>query len=437
MTASQSMIDEIPVEGTHSCLQFFDPAQLLVNYSRGYDEEVFTSTSPDGPILEFELSGAKSQMSGSVIDPRSLELQLTIEMIDTNSTENTTDKSAYVNNIMHSLFSNCELFLNGVQVSNANNLYPHKVQVETEVSHPTSCKEGILVCQGYQYESDPSDITDGESFKKRRKTANSGLIHLYGRLAIDFLSTPLYILPDVEMRIRLTRASSAFVTLATDATAGSTHTIKIKQASLHVHKLELKTETFQSIERGLSKRPARYPFNEVILKSFVVSTGSTQFHKDDLFNREPISRILFAMNDEASFTGKSTSNPFHYQKFNLQRISFEREGASVGGTPLLVTNDTRSYHNTLKSLGVEHFGNGITPDEFENHYIHVFLVTADSRPSDNTLRPELTGGRLGVNLDFKTPLTAPIRIFFYGERQSNVYISGKREVLKNSKFYYG
>ena len=35
--------------------------------------------------MEFEFSGPKSQMSGSVIDPRSIELSITIELIHTNA----------------------------------------------------------------------------------------------------------------------------------------------------------------------------------------------------------------------------------------------------------------------------------------------------------------------------------------------------------------
>ena len=442
MTASRTMMDEVPLEATHSCLEFFDPAQILVNYSRGYDEEIFTQTSPDGPNIEFYCSGARGQMSGSVIDPRNINLQLTLECVTnkpSTSSEDEESEMCFVNNILHSLFSNCELFLQGVQVSTANNLYPHKALIETETSHPPECKNGLLVCQGYEYEVDPSAIETGDTFKKRRTAlkTNGGVVQLYGRLAIDFLGTDKFLLPDVEMRLRLTRAPNEFVSLLADSAANA-FKVKIKHASLHVHKLELKADTFLSLEKALVRRPARYPYTEVITKSFVVPTGSTQFRKDDIFNREPMSRLLFAMNNEADFTGSSTTNPFHYQKFGLHRITLEREGAVVGGTPLTVsTTDVRSYSNTISALGVEHFGNGITLDDFQDHYIHVFRLTADIRTNDDTLRPELTGGRLSAVLEFSKPLDNPIRVFFYGERKSNIFISTSREVLKNSKFYYG
>ena len=183
MTASRTMIDEVPLEATHSCLEFFDPAQILVNYSRGYDEKVFTQIPPDSPYLEFVFSGAKGQTSGSVIDPRNILLELSFKL-KKRTGASTTAKVCYVNNIMHSLFSNCELFLNGVQVSSANNLYPHKALIETETSHPPSCKSA-LECQGYEFEEDPEDIDEGIAFKKRRtKIASNEKNNVYGPLPL-------------------------------------------------------------------------------------------------------------------------------------------------------------------------------------------------------------------------------------------------------------
>ena len=54
-------------------------------------------------------------------------------------------------------------------------------------------------------------------------------------------------------------------------------------------------------------------------------------------------------------------------------------------------NLVRSYYNTLKALGFEHGGNGITLDNFNNHFCLVFKLTADYHIEDNTIRPELTG----------------------------------------------
>ena len=51
-------------------------------------------------------------------------------------------KPVSVNNLMHILFQNVEVSLNGTPVSSENNLYPYKALVEAELSHNASGKEG-------------------------------------------------------------------------------------------------------------------------------------------------------------------------------------------------------------------------------------------------------------------------------------------------------
>ena len=437
-------IDTMPLDAVHSGLQLFEPSQMLVNFSRSQDSEIFTQTAADGPYLEFEFAGSRNEATGNVIDPRSIALDLTIEMVQTSFNEKASSSDdddldpCFANNILHSLFSNVRLSLQGVEVSTANNLYPHKAYIETELSHPPECKKGLLFCQGYEYEEDPSDIVGGVAFVNRRLAVGTTR-NLYGKLAVDFLGTDKYILPGVEMRLNLTRASNDFVSLAQSG-ATNTYAIKIKRASVHVRKLELRNATYLSIEKALLSRAACYSYTEVIEKSFAIGSGLTEFRQEAVFGKLPIVRLVVAVSTEVAFTGKSTENPFHYQKFNLNTITVQREGQAVGGTPLRVqTSDVRAYYNTLQALDIDHFGNGIPYDEFKDHYVHVFRLDADaSTPTvDKIIKPELTGGELSVTLNFGTPLKKPLRVFMYGEKISNIYISSNREVLKNATFLHG
>ena len=156
--------------------------------------------------------------------------------------------------------------------------------------------------------------------------------------------------------------------------------------------------------------------------------------EEDIFNAAPIRRLVIAMNEIPQMTGTLASNPYHYQKFDLNRVLLYREGQSVGSTPLVLENNTRAYFNTIKALHAEHSGNGIKLKHFANHFILVFVLTADLEARDDTTRPELTGGRLRLHLEFKNPLANPIQVLLLGERKSVVYIDKNRKVLKNTLF---
>ena len=53
----------------------------------------------------------------------------------------------HFNNLLHSFFSNCELYLNNQQVYNSNGLYGHKTLISNEFNASTMGNEGILACQ--------------------------------------------------------------------------------------------------------------------------------------------------------------------------------------------------------------------------------------------------------------------------------------------------
>ena len=53
---------------------------------------------------------------------------------------------SHVNNVLHSLFSNCEVYLNNQQVYNSNGLYGHKALISNEFIASSRNNEGILAC---------------------------------------------------------------------------------------------------------------------------------------------------------------------------------------------------------------------------------------------------------------------------------------------------
>ena len=440
-----------PIPATHSSLDYFQPSNILVDLQRGIPEEVFTITSPDGPVLEFEFQGPKTEIGGSVLDLRNTFLKLEVQMKFVGQTKGDPNEKvvpSFANNLMHSLFHNLEVLVNGVTVSTSNNLYPYKALLEAELSHNKGCKDGWLRCQGYEYEMEPGDL-DGASFTGRSKLASSltgagdikGRWHYYGRLSDTFLcETDNFLLPGVTVRIRLYRSPEQFVLIHGPGAEDSmgNFTLQITNATLHVQKIELKNETFLSIEKALLQKPAAFDFREVVPKSFLISDGVTLYFKDDLFNRAPISRLVLAMVSETSFSGSLDSNPFNFQQFDLETVRLYREGSLVGATPLNMNDNlVRAYYTTLKAIGFEHGGNGISLHDFRNHFCLCFQLTADLRIKDNTIRPELTGARLSIELKFKSSTRAPIRLILLGERRSIVLIDRNREVIKNSSVYNG
>ena len=442
-----------PNSVTHSALDFFTTSRILIDFQRSYHEQVYPHTNADAPVLEFEFQGPKTEISGTVIDLKNLFLKVELKLVHKSgvvkkdgTAEAQTKRPLFINNLGQSLFHNVEVILNGTSVSSSNNLHPYKAILEADLSHQPITKEVILRAQGYFYEPDPSDIndeTDSSPFGVRRLKVDQSEKNLsfYFPLSDSFLSgIDKYILPGVETRIKLTRSINQFVLLHNNVSSKSVgnYSLQIVSASLSVHMLELRSESFLSIEKALLKKAAQYDYKDVIAKTFLISEGTSIYYKDDVFDRAPISRLVFAMVPEKDFTGDYKTNPFHFQDFNLGSVKITREGAPMGATPIDVSSShIRAYFTSMKALGFEHSGNGVILNDFEHHFCLAFQLTADLLIDDGTIRPELTGARLGLELKFTTVTGDPIRLIVLGERRSVVFIDRHREVVKNSTIYNG
>ena len=66
----------------------------------------------------------------------------------------------YVNNIMHSIFSNLEVHINNRKIYNSNGLYAHKFYISNNFKAAISEYKGVLHCEGYDCEQDPEDSTN-------------------------------------------------------------------------------------------------------------------------------------------------------------------------------------------------------------------------------------------------------------------------------------
>ena len=71
----------------------------------------------------------------------------------------------YVNNIMHSIFSNVEVYINNQQIYNSNRLYAHKSYISNYFKAAISEYKVVLHYEGYDYEQDPEDTSNSFFFQ--------------------------------------------------------------------------------------------------------------------------------------------------------------------------------------------------------------------------------------------------------------------------------
>ena len=75
----------------------------------------------------------------------------------------------HVNNILHSILSNAELYINNHQIYISNGLYAPKAQIFNIFKSTLSDYKGVLHCEGYEYEENPENLVEGTFFIRRMK----------------------------------------------------------------------------------------------------------------------------------------------------------------------------------------------------------------------------------------------------------------------------
>ena len=151
----------LPIETSHTSLDIFERPLLLVNFDGSFEQKIGPLYAPNGPTLEFEVKGDRTNF----IDLQNIYLEVKCKIVKTDNTNlnyvtgdaTQQDTPVFVNNTLHSLFSDCTVTAQGVKVSSANGLYAHNAFIETEFSHNLEAKNTWLECQGYNYESNPSE----------------------------------------------------------------------------------------------------------------------------------------------------------------------------------------------------------------------------------------------------------------------------------------
>ena len=92
----------------------------------------------------------------------------------------------HANNILHSIFSHADLYINNNQVYNSIGLPSHNSHNSNNFKSTLSDYKGVLHCEGYDYEEDKQNLSEGSFFTTRMKLYSrpDGFM-LYDKLGID------------------------------------------------------------------------------------------------------------------------------------------------------------------------------------------------------------------------------------------------------------
>ena len=213
-----------------------------------HEQEIYPTTSLDENCIEFEFQTYRNYY----VDLRQTYLALKLNLVRRRGYETYNTKEVkkehkeeakaeeeetaeeeespvllvtHVNNTLHSIFSNVEVYINNQQIYNSNGLYAHKPYISNNFKGAISEYKGVFHCEGYDYEELPDEIMEAplsEPFFTRRMKMLSrpDCFILYGKLGVEFFSTFEVLYPDMKIRLQLIRARPNFYMISDNPNVG-------------------------------------------------------------------------------------------------------------------------------------------------------------------------------------------------------------------------
>ena len=246
------------------------PTQVSLEKGLWIDQQPVSSVADGGPIT-FLCPGTEDyvDLSKTILVVRAKVTKANGDDLDAD------DHVGIVNNFLHSLFKQVDVFLKEKQVTQATGAYAYRAYLETLLNYGPAAKESQLTAaMFYKDTAGKMDVADptlaaanaNMGLKKRYAfNQESGVFEMAGPLFCDVFKSERLLLSFVDLKVILNRNFNAFCIMSD--INGAAHKVKLTEAYLKVRKVKVSPSVSIAHELALKKGPAIYPVRRVECKT--------------------------------------------------------------------------------------------------------------------------------------------------------------------------
>ena len=391
---------------------------------------------------------------------------------------------APVNNFLHSLFRQVDVYLNGKQVTPAMGTYAYRSYIKTLLNYDVSAKQSQFSSALYYKDtpgqmdkvgalassktlnyktpgSQPTDVgtdastkyyvtgTGNQGFAKRHQFIKNGnRFVLSGPIFADIFMTDRLLLNMLDLKVVLNRSSDAFSLMEIGNSPGIEPKVQLTDVVLKVRKVKVDQSVSDGVKRMLKQTPALYPIRRVECKILTIPANLPNVRQDNIFSGIiPNSFVVGLVHVDAS-TGEYDKNPYNFQHFGVTSVSLTANGQEIPFKMLTLkypkdpdgkidpANDTEldfdEAYNTLFSGTGKIYSNAgldITREDYPGGYaLYAFDLTPDMCKSAdyfNTVQRR----SLTLALTFGESKDHAIGMVCYGDFENIIRIDSERNAI--------
>lgn len=343
------------------------------------------------------------------------------------------NQPGFINNVLHSLFKNVTVYMNGKIVSNLD-YYNLKAYIDTITNYSyEACSTQFETCGFYKDVAKHLDNagTSNTSHVKRKTFTNDGKTYdLCGRVNVDVFNHNRLLVNNVNLKIVFTLDSPAFFILENTASEYNA-IVQILDAELFIRHVTVNPNIMLEHHRLLQKgHKAKIPFKRSVIKTHTIPSQISSTVIDNLFQGVLPKSMIFAMLDNTAFTNRK-KNPLNFQHFDLTYFAVYVNGQTVPFQPITLGFEkgetSVAYMEFLKNLGIygKDIGLVMDHDDWANGF---FMMAINFGSMAGDCVDFLEDGSIKFELKFEKSLTRAVTALFYAEYESILEINKNMEV---------
>ena len=453
------------------------PTQQSLERGRWIDYAPLSSVENANSAITFLIAG-----TDEYIDLPKTILTVTGKITKKDSTSkldgNDQSNVAPVNNFLHSLFRQVDVYLNGKQVTPAMGTYAYRSYIETLLNYDVSAKQSQFSSALY-YKDTPGQMdkvgalassktlnykkaaTSADSseelyvpesgnvgFAKRHQFIKNGnRFVLSGPIFSDIFMTDRLLLNMMDLKVVLNRSSDVFSLMDLNDPSIEPK-VQLTDVVLKVRKVKVDQSVSDGVERMLKQTPALYPIRRVECKILTIPANQPNTRQDNIFSGIiPNSFVVGLVHVDAT-TGEYGKNPYNFQHFGVTSVSLTANGQEIPFKLLTLkypkdpagkidpANDAEldfdEAYNTLFSGTGKIYSNAgldITREGYPGGYaLYAFDLTPDMCKSADYFNT-VQRGSLTLALTFEASKDHAIGMVCYGDFENFIRIDSERNAI--------
>ena len=387
---------------------------------------------------------------------------------------------APVNNFLHSLFKQVDVYLNGKQVTPAMGTYAYRSYIETLLNYDVSAKKSQLSSALYFKDtagemdevgalpssetitynkgggtsatdktvSIPVPGTGNQGFANRHKFIENGnQFVLSGPIFSDVFMSDRLLLNMLNLKVVLNRSPNTFCLMDKNETLINPK-VKLTDVVLRIRKVKVDQAINDATETMLKQTPALYPIRRVECKVLTIPNSLPGVRQDNIFSGVIPKSFVFGLVNVDAANGVYDKNPYNFAHFGVHTVSLTANGEEIPFKQLTLkypkdadgeidpatdkeVDFIQAYNTLFSGTGKIYANTGldITREEYAGGYaLYAFDLTPDMCNTTDYFNA-VQRGSLSVAITFDEAPKAPIAMVCYGDFENVIRIDSERNVI--------